>query len=249
MQVAKMMGTVARRLDRRFGIQALLAGEPRPPAGGFDVRGEKLLDWGFICSSLPKGPRRALEIGSGQSPIIPAMLALGYDVTAVDLCAGATRVLSGFHFLAGDFLQLDLRPGFDVIVVCSVVEHMGLAGRYGSREDPDGDLKAMRKIAGLLAANGQVFLTVPVGMDAIWKPWHRVYGRVRLPLLIEEFDIVTCRFLVKPEPWGPWRESAADAALDHPADARGYALGEMILRSQQYTGWDAPRGTVRRTEV
>src|SRR5947209_4436197 len=216
MRITALMGTVARRLDKRFGIQALMAGDPRPPAGGFDVRGEKLLDWGFICSSLPKGPRRALEIGSGRSPIIPAMLSLGYDVTAVDLCSDASQMFAGIDFIAGDFLQLDLRPGFDVIVVCSVVEHVGLGGRYGSQEDPDGDLKAMRKIAGLLAPNGLVFLTVPVGVDTICRPFHRVYGRQRLPRLLQEFDIVDSRFLVKREPWGPWRQDTADMALEYP---------------------------------
>ena len=213
----------------------MLAGEPRPPAGGFDLRGEKLLDWGFICGGLPMGPKRALEIGCGQSPIVPAMLALGYDVTAIDLCPAAPLV-TGFEFIAGDFLELDLRPGFDVIVACSVVEHMGLAGRYGSREDADADLKAMRKIAGLLAAGGQLFLTVPVGLDALCKPWHRVYGRQRLPRLLEEFDIQRYRFLLKPEPWGPWREGSADAALDYPVDARRYALGEMILSRREDAG-------------
>src|SRR5437870_9916435 len=94
----RMLGNMARRLDKRFGIQALLAGEPRPPAGGFDVRGEKLLDWGFICGSLPRGPKRSLEIGSGHSPIIPAMLALGYDVTAVDACPDASNFVGGFEF-------------------------------------------------------------------------------------------------------------------------------------------------------
>src|SRR5436309_16139892 len=114
MRLTKIVATAARRLDRRFGIQAMLAGEPRPPAGGFDLRGEKLLDWGFICGGLPMGPKRALEIGCGQSPIVPAMLALGYDVTAIDLCPAAPLV-TGFEFIAGDFLELELRPGFDVI--------------------------------------------------------------------------------------------------------------------------------------
>ena len=230
----RMLGNMARRLDKRFGIQALLAGEPRPPTGGFDLQGEKLLDWGFICSHLPKGPKRALEVGCGRSPIIPAMLALGYDVTAVDLSDDPSKYLTGFQFIRGDFMRVDLRPGFDVIVVCSAVEHIGLAGRYGCQEDEDGDLDAMRRIAGLLDANGLLFLTVPVGMDTICRPWHRVYGRHRLPKLLEGFDIVSYRFLVK-EPWGPWREATADTALEYPAEIRRYALGEMVLRRQEAT--------------
>ena len=229
MAIGRVLGTAARKLDRRFGILAVLAGEPRPPAGGFDIKGEKLLDWGFICTGLPHGPKKALEIGSGESPILPAMLALGYDVTAVDLCADASKYLGGINFILGDFTRLDLNSGFDVIVACSTIEHIGLSGRYGSTEDPDGDLRAMAAIHRLLNPDGLVFLTVPVGRDTVVKPWHRVYGRERLPELLAGFDVMHSRFLVK-KPWGPWNVATSDAALRFPVDERRYALGQMILR-------------------
>ena len=41
MAVGNAIGTLARQVDRRFGIRAWLRGEPRPPAGGFDLDGEK----------------------------------------------------------------------------------------------------------------------------------------------------------------------------------------------------------------
>ena len=232
MSFGEMLGTVARRLDHKFGIQAMLSGEPRPPVGGFDLKGEKFLDWGFICANLPPGPKRALEIGCGRSPIVPAMLALGYDVSAVDLSIGLSKQIAGFKFIMGDFKEITLDSGFDVIVACSTLEHIGLSGRYGSQEDEDGDLKAMRKIAALLEPDGLLFLTVPMGTDAVYKPFHRVYGRQRIRLLLEGFDVVKSCFFVK-EPWGPWRRANQDVALDFPADIRRYALGEMLLRKQR----------------
>jgi SAM-dependent methyltransferase len=228
MALGNLLGQLGRKIDRQFGAMAWLRGEPRPPAGGFDLDGEKLIDWGWICANLPREPRRALEIGSGKSPIVPAMLALGYDVTAVDLCEDLSRQVAGFRLLLGDFNALEIGPGFDVVVLCSVVEHIGLSGRYNSGEDPDGDLKAMRKIHSLLGPGGQLFLTISVGQDVVHRPWHRVYGRMRLPLLLEGFDIVQSRFLLK-EPWGPWRECDEKTALKHPPQIQRYALGEMIL--------------------
>jgi len=222
-------------LDHKFGIQAILNGEPRPPKGGFDLKGEKYLDWGFICANLPPGPKRALEVGCGQSPIVPAMLAMGYDVTAIDLCAGLSNQIAGFQFIKGDFTQMMLDAGFDLIVACSTVEHIGLSGRYGSQEDVDGDLKAMRKIAALLQPGGLLFLTVPMGVDGVFRPFHRVYGRQRLPRLLEGFELVKARFLVK-QPWGPWRAANQDAALDYPADIRRYALAEFLLRNAEDEG-------------
>lgn len=224
------IGTLARKLDKRFGVVALLSGETRPPRGGFDLDGEKLIDWGWICSNLPSGPKRALEIGPGKSPIIPAMLSLGYDVTAVDPSADPASIIEGFRFVRGDFNDFSCDRQFEVIIVCSVVEHLGLAGRYDSKADADADLKAMRRIHDLLEPSGKVLLTIPVGRDVIHMPWHRVYGRERLPKLLAGFEVVRSRFLQK-EPDGAWFGTTQEKALDTPVDIRRYALGEMMLDS------------------
>lgn len=229
MAFGERIGTIARRVDRRFGIQAWLRGEPRPPAGGFDLSGEKLLDWGWICVNLPRGHNKALDVGCGESPVIPAMLALGYEVMGVDLEGRLARSVANFTMVKGDFNQLDLNCEFDLVIACSSIEHFGLSGRFGSPEDPSGDLKAMQKISRLLAPGGLLFLTVPMGRDAVHKPWHRVYGRKRLPQLLQGFEVVHQRFLSK-EPWGPWQEVGQEVALDYPAQVRCYALGQLILR-------------------
>jgi len=228
MSLGSQLGTVVRKLDRRFGVIALLNGEPRPPRGGFDLEGEKLIDWGWICTHLPNGPKRALEIGPGKSPIIPAMLSLGYEVTAVDTSTDPTSIVHGFRFVRGDVNDFDCDQTFDVIVVCSVMEHVGLVGRYNGRAEPDGDLKAMQRIRRLLEPSGIVLLTIPVGCDAVHQPWHRVYGRTRLPMLLQGFEVTQSRFCTK-DPGGAWYSTTRDKALDTPVDIRRYALGEMVL--------------------
>jgi len=117
------------------------------------------------------------------------MLALGYEVVGVDLDATVANEISGFTFIQGDFNRVEVTDGFDVVVACSAIEHFGLSGRYGSAEDEDGDLKAMQKIATLLKSQGQLFLTIPVGTDMVFRPWHRVYGEGRLKSLLDGFEI------------------------------------------------------------
>ncbi|HTU35354.1 MAG TPA: DUF268 domain-containing protein [Candidatus Acidoferrum sp.] len=240
MGTGQLIGKMAKRVERQFGLREWLRGEPRPPAGGFDLEGEKLVDWGWICANLPRGRFTALEIGPGKSPIIPAMLALGYDVTAIDQWDDPSTIVNGIRFIPEDFNKAKLSSEFDVIVLCSVVEHIGVGGRFNSKDDRDGDLKAMAAAAQLLSVSGKLFLTIPVGADALYRPWHRVYGRKRLPLLLDGFETISSRFLAK-DPGGPWRVCSEGEALDAPADIRRYALGEMILRKNQtpFSGVDA----------
>jgi Caenorhabditis protein of unknown function, DUF268 len=229
MGAGQLLGRMAKQVDRRFGIREWLRGEPRPPAGGFDLEGEKLIDWGWICANLPRRPVCALEIGPGKSPVIPAMLALGYEVTAIDPWDDPSTIIKGINFINHDFNETEIAGPFEVIVLCSVVEHIGIGGRFNSGDDSDGDLRAMTKVGQLLRNDGQLFLTIPVGADAVFSPWHRVYGRERLPRLLRGFDLISSRFLSK-EPNGPWRLVSQEQALDAPQDIRRYALGEMILQ-------------------
>jgi hypothetical protein len=160
------------------------------------------------------------------------MLALGYDVTAVDPWVDVSNKVGGFSFISGDFLDVKFQVGFDLIVLCSVVEHVGISGRYNSRDMVDADLGVMDKVRSLLINEGLVFLTVPVGQDAVHKPWHRVYGQSRLPRLLQGFEVVRSRFLVK-KPGGPWEVATQATALAQPVDVRRYALGEFVLRKEE----------------
>ncbi|CAI2353989.1 unnamed protein product [Caenorhabditis sp. 36 PRJEB53466] len=76
---------------------------------------------------------------------------------------------------------------FDFAASFSSIEHSGL-GRYGDPIDPIGDLREMLKIKCLLKPGGLLFLGVPLGTDAIQFNAHRIYGSVRLAMLIYGFE-------------------------------------------------------------
>ena len=78
---------------------------------------------------------------------------------------------------------------FDCIISYSSIEHSGL-GRYGDILDPEGDFKTMSDIYENLNDNGLLFLGVPVGPDAVCWNANRIYGEIRLPLLLEKFEVL-----------------------------------------------------------
>ena len=81
----------------------------------------------------------------------------------------------------------NMRNEFDFIVTFSSIEHSGL-GRYGDDLDPDGDIKTMNDIYDALKPEGLVICGFPVGKDLLMWNVHRVYGRLRLPLLFEKYN-------------------------------------------------------------
>ena len=118
-----------------------------------------------------------------------------------------------------EFVQADIldRPlegrRFDQIINCSSVEHVGLAGRYGSFEAPDGDLEAMEILRSLLVPGGRTILTVPVGRDMVCVPAHRIYGRTRLPRLLTSYRKVEEQYWRKDAGQG-WVQTDPETALE-----------------------------------
>lgn len=78
---------------------------------------------------------------------------------------------------------------FDAIISISSMEHPGL-GRYGDPVDPDGDLKEMKKMKSLVKKDGLFFQSVPVGVDYVTWNAHRIYGKIRLPLFLEGWELI-----------------------------------------------------------
>lgn len=78
---------------------------------------------------------------------------------------------------------------FDLIISISSFEHDGL-GRYGDPLNPNGDLRAMKECYSMLNDDGYLILSVPVGKDCIAWNAHRIYGPLRLPLLLRGWKIV-----------------------------------------------------------
>lgn len=74
------------------------------------------------------------------------------------------------------------------------VEHIGL-GRYGDPIDSEGDMKAMKELARVLARNGQLLFVVPIGKPKIIFNAHRIYSYNQIitafsSLTLKEFSLI-----------------------------------------------------------
>lgn len=232
---------IIRRIVAILGLREFLSNEPDqgPKEFGF-LMGEKDLDHGWVAANVPAGLGTALDIGCANSPVSPTLAMLGYTVVGIDIKVDIPYKLSGFSFIVGDFTQVKLTPkSFDVVVLCSTVEHIGLRGRFDNYDLPDGDLLAMKKVGYVLKPKGICILTIPVGLDGVFSPWHRIYGNERLPKLLHGFKILKSQYLVKKNE-SKWCQRDKEEALSFPGSDSRYALGQFVLIAEDDHGGDIP---------
>lgn len=78
----------------------------------------------------------------------------------------------------------------DVAFSISSFEHDGL-GRYGDPLDGEADIRALQLVRDkILRPGGLLFLAVPNGPDCLVWNAHRVYGKKRLPQLLQGWEVV-----------------------------------------------------------
>lgn len=194
------------------------------------LAGDREIEWTWTLGHVRRGPGRLLDFGSGNGMMALGASFAGNDVVAVDLEPEQYPFEpAAIEYVQGDFNELALGADpFDQILNCSTVEHVGLAGRYGSPDDPEGDLHAMEKMARMVKPNGNMVLTIPVGRDAVFAPLHRIYGQERLPRLLEYWEIREESYWAKAA--GPrFAPVTREEALAEVGSSSYYALGLFVV--------------------
>ena len=167
------------------------------------------------------------------------LLGLGVaSVTTVDynepvLAEGTPAALSTLS-VQGLARAYAAKRRFDLIVAFSGIEHDGL-GRYGDPLHPDGDLAAMAELRAFLSPSGLLLLGVPTAArDDLYFPNHRIYGPVRLPMLLRGFRLLGRVWAL---PTGGNASSVATRAayvvLDPVADTAAASLRKVAVEAQR----------------
>ena len=76
----------------------------------------------------------------------------------------------------GDILNMPFEDNSIKSLSClHVAEHIGL-GRYGDKLDPEGTKKACKELSRILAPDGNLYFSVPVGKEKVFFNAHRVHS-------------------------------------------------------------------------
>ena len=165
---------------------------------------DREIEWGFLLHHLEPATEfiaSALDFGPMPPSAPTSQLALrqGYRVVAVGL-ENITHQHPDFEYIQADINEIEQPGRFDVITSISTLEHVGL-GRYGDPVGPAFDLRAMERMRLWMRPLARMYMTIPIGQDAVIGHYHRVYGEERLPRLLEGYRILKEQY---------WRKSFGD---------------------------------------
>ena len=222
-----------RKMLRYVGYRLIDLSELKYTGQYPNLKGDRDIEWSFISAHIPEGDGYVLDFGNGGSNLGLVAAMNGYQTIALDLNEVVWQYRHpNLKFLKGDLLVENVTKNetFDVIINCSTIEHVGLAGRYGiSESDEDGDIRVMNILGDLLFRNGVMVMTVPVGKDAVFPPLHRVYGDERLPKLLKKYRVLHEEYWIK-DMDNLWVQCSKKDALSREPSSYLYGIGCFVLR-------------------
>jgi len=124
---------------------------------------------------IPQGAK-LLEVGCAEADFVTPLKALRPDlhITIMDQRLHDGTRAGADASIRGDVLQPTLFPpaSFDVIIACSVIEHVGI-GRYNDPLREDGDSVAMANIHRWVKPDGLFYMDVPYRPEGPSDPFRK----------------------------------------------------------------------------
>jgi ubiquinone/menaquinone biosynthesis C-methylase UbiE len=140
---------------------------------------DRYVECPFALKNLPVPPARVLDVGCAGSFFPLILSSIGYDTYAVDIrnYSILNRLeYKNFHFFKESIIKTSFPENyFDAVCAISTIEHIGLSGRYGAKEDNDGDEKALKEMTRIVKPGGTILLTIPFGRAKIIRPFTKIY--------------------------------------------------------------------------
>lgn len=190
----------------------------QPPAS------DRYIEYPWMLENIPIKQGRLLDVGSTVCDKLYETLPKEIEINCLNVNEKKCKH-SEIKFFKCDIRKTDFQDNyFDCITCISTIEHVGVAGRYNSDDDPEGDIKSMEEIKRILKPKGILLITVPYGIKDM-LPINKLYNKGRLEKLFNGFDIENIKFRKFSERWGVWLKVAEEkAATTDMLKDRWYAL-------------------------
>lgn len=158
------------------------------------------IEYSFAIGRIgAEGGKRVLDLGctSKVNSLSPTLAELGFEVFGMDVREFKFEH-KNFNFRIGDARALPFPDNFfDHVCAISTLECIGVSGRYDiSKDDPEGDAKALREIARVLRPHGSLLLTTIYGPSACIKGGHRIYNKSALQDLFANWVVKEANYYI-----------------------------------------------------
>jgi len=129
------------------------------------------------------------HVDIGSSVLTISVLSAQVDTVFVDYRPLKAN-LPGLTCIAGDILDLPFPDESVKSLSClHVIEHIGL-GRYGDPIDPRGSIKAAIELQRIVSADGNLFISLPIGRERVCFNAHRVHAPATVLNLFSQMTLV-----------------------------------------------------------
>lgn len=170
-------------------------------------------------------PKYNVDIGSQ----IQFASTLGINIPTIYMDFRPVNIKAkNFLSTAGDIMHLPFQNNSIESLSClHVIEHIGL-GRYGDKLDPQGHLEGINEIKRVIANNGNLIISTPVGQERICFNAHRIFNPIEFLSYFQEFQMLEFSFVDDQDNFHE-KANLQDAAKQR------YACGMFWLRKYSKT--------------
>jgi len=190
----------------------------QPPAS------DRYIEYPWMMENISVKQGRLLDVGSTACEMLFSLLPSSVEIHGINLNDKIVKN-QNIKFFVADIRKTCFQDNyFDCITCISTLEHIGVSGRYGSDEDKQGDVKAIKEMKRILKPGGELLITVPYGKNDI-LPINKLYNKKRLNILLNNFCVIKQTFIKYNQRWGIWlKVNEAEAAETDMIKDGWYAL-------------------------
>ena len=186
---------------------------------------ERIVEYPWVFSRLPRGPGRLLDAGSVLNfvPLLRHPLVKEKELTIMTLAPEEDCFWRrGISYLYGDLRSIPFRDDhFDYVICISTLEHIGLDNTLLYTSDaakkenaPESYLLALSELRRVLRHGGSLLLTVPFGRREV-RSWIQIFDSFAIERILETFAAhKTCEIYFRYHAETGWRLSSREAAAD-----------------------------------